>query len=141
MTKVTEEIFILFYTLDILIQNPVIQDPDKAKECTFMINQFQTATFNSEVLQSTQPVMVDFWAPWCSHCRALEPALEEFSQDTPNLKIGKVNVDEEPELAKQFRIMTIPTVLLIQDGKIIDKKIAPSDPEDLEEMLESLNNS
>ena len=103
-----------------------------------MINQFQTATFNSEVLQSTQPVMVDFWAPWCSHCRALEPALKEFSQDTPNLKIGKVNVDEEPELAKQFRIMTIPTVLLIQDGKIVDKKIAPSDPEDLEEMLESL---
>ena len=118
------------------------QDPDrqvsKIKECTFMINQFQTTTFNSEVLQSSQPVMVDFWAPWCSHCRALEPALEEFAQDTPDLKIGKVNVDEEPELAKQFRIMTIPTVLLIQNGKIIDKKIAPSDPEDLEEMLDAL---
>ena len=69
---------------------------------------------------------------------ALEPALEEFAQDTPDLKIGKVNVDEEPELAKQFRIMTIPTVLLIQNGKIIDKKIAPSDPEDLEEMLDAL---
>ena len=54
-----------------------------------MINNFRTQNFEQEVLQSSQPVMVDFWAPWCSHCRALEPALEEFAQDTPNLKSVK----------------------------------------------------
>ncbi|MFR1114642.1 MAG: thioredoxin family protein, partial [Blautia sp.] len=70
--------------------------------------------------------------------RALEPALEEFAQETPDLKIGKVNVDEEPELARQFNIRTIPTVLLIQNGKILEKKVAPAEVEDLEEMVDSL---
>lgn len=103
-----------------------------------MINKFEANNFDQEVMNSPQPVMVDFWAPWCTYCRALEPALEEFAQDTPDLKIGKVNVDEEPELARQFNIRTIPTVLLIQNGKILEKKVAPAEVEDLEEMIDSL---
>ncbi|MFQ8689855.1 MAG: thioredoxin [Blautia sp.] len=103
-----------------------------------MINKFEANNFDQEVMNSSQPVMVDFWAPWCTYCRALEPALEEFAQDTPDLKIGKVNVDEEPELARQFNIRTIPTVLLIQNGKILEKKVAPAEVEDLEEMVDSL---
>lgn len=103
-----------------------------------MINKFEANNFDQEVMNSPQPVMVDFWAPWCTYCRALEPALEEFAQDTPDLKIGKVNVDEEPELARQFNIRTIPTVLLIQNGKILEKKVAPAEVEDLEEMVDSL---
>lgn len=104
-----------------------------------MINQFQTSNFSQEVLQSSKPVMVDFWAPWCGHCRELEPALEEFSRNAKDLIIGKVNVDEEPELARQYKIRTIPTVLLIQNGKVVQKKIAPAEPEELEDMLEALS--
>lgn len=103
-----------------------------------MINKFEANNFDQEVMNSPQPVMVDFWAPWCTYCRALEPVLEEFAQDTPDLKIGKVNVDEEPELARQFNIRTIPTVLVIQNGKILEKKVAPAEVEDLEEMVDSL---
>lgn len=100
-----------------------------------MIENFKTNNFQQEVLNSQEPVLVDFWAPWCSHCRVLNPILEEFAQEAEGVRIGKVNIDEEPELAKQYGIMSIPTVLYIKDGSVVEKKVAPQDPEELEDMI------
>lgn len=100
-----------------------------------MIENFKTNNFQQEVLNSQEPVLVDFWAPWCSHCRVLNPILEEFAQEAEGVRIGKVNIDDEPELAKQYGIMSIPTVLYIKDGSVVEKKVAPQDPEELEDMI------
>lgn len=100
-----------------------------------MIETFRTETFQQEVLNSQTPVLVDFWAPWCSHCHVLDPVLKEFSQDAKNIRMGKVNVDEEPELARKYGIMSIPTVLCVRDGRVTAKKTAPQDIEDLENLL------
>ena len=74
--------------------------------------------FSDEVIRSDRPVLLDFWAPWCGPCRMVVPILEEIAQERPDIKVGKINVDEQPELARQFRVMNIPTLVMIKDGKI-----------------------
>ena len=79
--------------------------------------------FNEEVLNSDKPVLVDFWAPWCGPCRMLAPVLEELGREHPEIKVCKVNTDDEMELAVKFGIDSIPCVIAFKNGKQIDKSV------------------
>lgn len=80
--------------------------------------------FEEEVLNSPIPVVVDFWATWCGPCRMIAPVVEEIAEEYEGtVKVGKVNVDEEPELASKFKIVSIPTIVMIKDGKVTAKAI------------------
>ena len=83
-----------------------------------MAKKLTTANFNEEVLQSDKPVLVDFWATWCMPCIMLAPTLEELSSESTDFVVGKVDIDENPELAQQYRIMSIPTLLVFKNGKV-----------------------
>ena len=79
--------------------------------------------FEREVMQSEKPVLLDFWAPWCGPCRMVGPIVEEIAAERPDIKVGKINVDEETALAQRFGVMSIPTLLVIKDGKIVNQAI------------------
>ena len=77
--------------------------------------------FHEEVMGSDRTVLLDFWAPWCGPCRRVVPLVEQIAAERPDIKVGKVNVDEEFELAGSFRISSIPTLLVIRDGKVVNQ--------------------
>lgn len=77
--------------------------------------------FQSEILNSDKPVLLDFWASWCGPCRMVLPIIEQIAGERDDIKVAKINVDEEPELARQYGIMTIPTLMVIKDGKIVQQ--------------------
>lgn len=79
--------------------------------------------FNEEVLNAKEPVLVDFWASWCGPCQMLAPIVEQLADEVTDAKICKVNVDDQPELAAQFNVMSIPTLLVFKDGKIANKSV------------------
>ena len=83
-----------------------------------MALEITTANFNEEVLQASQPVLVDFWASWCGPCRMQAPILETFAQEHSEVKVCKVNVDENPELAEKYGIMSIPSLLVFKNGEL-----------------------
>ena len=78
-------------------------------------------SFNQEVLNSDKPVLMDFWAPWCGPCRMVVPLVEEIAKERSNIKVVKINVDEEQELAMQFGVMSIPTLVVMKNGKIVNQ--------------------
>ncbi len=83
-----------------------------------MAKAFTTANFNEEVLHSDVPVLVDFWATWCMPCRMLGPVIDEIAEEANGFKVGKINVDEEPELAAKYNVMSIPTVMVFKNGTV-----------------------
>ena len=88
-----------------------------------MAEQISDATFDSVVLNSDIPVLLDFWAPWCGPCRMVVPIVEEIARERNDIKVGKVNVDEQPELAGEFGVMSIPTLLVFRDGKLVNQAV------------------
>lgn len=79
--------------------------------------------FEAEVLRSDKTVLLDFWATWCGPCRMLSPIVDEVAEERPDVKVGKVNVDEQPELAGQFGVISIPTLLVFKNGRLVNQSV------------------
>lgn len=92
--------------------------------------------FEKEVVQSEIPVLVDFWAPWCGPCKMVTPILEEIAGEISHAKVVKVNVDEESELASNYRVMSIPTLAVFKDGKVVQTGVGAKPKADILKMLE-----
>lgn len=91
--------------------------------------------FHNEVMNSEKPVLLDFWASWCGPCRMVVPIVEQIAEERSDIKVGKINIDEEPELATQFGIMSIPTLMVIKNGEVVTKAVGARPKDSILSML------
>ncbi len=103
-----------------------------------MAHEFTDANFETEVLESADPVLVDFWAPWCGPCRQLGPTIDKLAKEMQGVKIGKVNVDESPGLASEYGVSAIPLLLFFQKGKVVGKMMGIQPAATIRQKLEAL---
>ena len=93
------------------------------------------SNFESEVVRSEKPVLLDFWASWCGPCRMVSPIVDEVVEETPAVRVGKINIDEEPELAQAFGVMSIPTLVVVKNGKVVRQSSGARPKESILAML------
>jgi len=92
--------------------------------------------FTSEVLESDKKVLVDFWAPWCGPCRMVSPIVDEIAGENAAIKVCKINIDEQPQLASQYGVMSIPTLMVFENGAVLDKAVGARNKAFILQMIE-----
>ena len=101
------------------------------------IAEITDGNFNTEVLQSGEPVLIDFWAPWCGPCRQIAPMIEELASENVGVKIGKMNIDDNPAAAQKYGVSSIPTLMLFQGGEVTERFVGVQPKARLQEALDT----
>jgi thioredoxin 1 len=102
------------------------------------VSEFSDATFPQDVLQSSEPVLVDFWAPWCGPCRMIAPIIEQLAaENAGSVKIGKINIDESPDTAQEYGVSSIPTLMVFKGGEVVERFVGVQPKARLQEALDS----
>lgn len=102
------------------------------------VNVLTDGDFDAEVIQSSQPVLVDFWAPWCAPCRTIAPMVQELAAENESVKFAKIDVSENPQVATRFGVMNIPTLIIFKDGQEVDRFIGVKPKNDLQRALDQV---